>query len=129
YTEGMTYQDNMLVEQNIKDGHVVGYISDNYKFINGVLTEVNPGKFKLDNGLELYRVKLTKIISKTITRKIVYCKQLYNLIEQFSPDVIFHHGAFGYSILTVREYIKKNNGVKFFVDSHSDRHNGANNWF
>ena len=35
YTDGMTYQDNQLAEQNARDGHQVLYISNAAKYVNG----------------------------------------------------------------------------------------------
>ncbi|MCQ4822974.1 hypothetical protein, partial [Eubacterium callanderi] len=35
FTEGMSYQDNLLTEQNIKDRHEVIYITDCQQYLNG----------------------------------------------------------------------------------------------
>jgi hypothetical protein len=40
YTEGMSYQDNLLPDQNAHDGHDVTVISDCYVYQNDRLVEV-----------------------------------------------------------------------------------------
>lgn len=125
YTDGMTYQDNMLSEENVKQGHEVLYISDCQYFSDGRLIETIPGKIKLKNGITLIRLPFVSFLNKKITTKIGKVKGLKNIIEDYRPDVIYHHGAFGIEIFTVLGYIKKTPNVNFYVDSHSDYNNGA----
>ena len=50
YTEGMTYQDNQLAEQNARDGHQVMYISNAAKYENGVIVETGYEDTVLESG-------------------------------------------------------------------------------
>lgn len=43
YTDGLTYQDNMLAEQSVRDGHEVLVISNTSRYCEGRLVEGNNG--------------------------------------------------------------------------------------
>lgn len=115
----------MLAEHNVKQGHEVLYISDCLHFSDGKLIKASPGKTKLKNDIILLRIPFVYFFNNKITTKIGKVKGLLRIIEEFKPDVVFHHGAVGFEMLTVLRYIKKNQNIIFYVDSHSDYNNGA----
>lgn len=127
FTEGMTYQDNMLTEQNLRDGHEVLYVSDNHKFIDGVLTEVPPEKKILENGMHLIRLPYHRYINDYVSGKLQRLDGLYPIIVKFRPDVILYHGVCGYELLTVSHYKEEHPAVKLYVDSHEDFCNSGRN--
>ena len=55
YTDGMTYQDNQLAEQNARDGHQVLYISNAEKYENGKIVATGYEDTNLDCGVHLVR--------------------------------------------------------------------------
>jgi glycosyltransferase involved in cell wall biosynthesis len=125
YTEGMTYQDNMLSNQNVLDGHEVVVVSDCTHFVNGKITAAPPEDRLLTNGVRLTRLPFDFMLTRFISDKIRKTKHLKPLIESFSPDVVLFHGCCGWEMLTVAEYKKTHPNVKFYADSHEDFSNSA----
>lgn len=127
FTEGMTYQDNLLCEQNLRDGHEVLYVSDNHKFINGILTEVPPETKVLEDGLRLVRLPYHRYLNDFVSGKLQRVDGLYPIICEFKPDVILFHGTCGYELLTASHYKKQHPEIRFFVDCHEDFYNSGRN--
>ena len=67
YTEGMTYQDNQLPDQNSKDGHDVIVVSDSYSYQNGELVKVPEEDRLLNSGVRLIRLNFDLIINDIIS--------------------------------------------------------------
>jgi glycosyltransferase involved in cell wall biosynthesis len=128
YTEGLTYQDNILPNENAKDGHDVMVISDCFCFIDGVLTEVLEEKKVLSNGIHLIRKQYDCIINKFVSSKIRKVSALREIIIDFKPDVILFHGVAGWEKLTVADYKKQNPSTKLYIDSHEDFNNSGTNF-
>lgn len=71
YTPGMTYQDNLLTEQNIRDGHEVLYISNAAKFENGVIVETGYEDTMLDCNVRLIRLPYVHVLHRMFYRRLV----------------------------------------------------------
>ena len=128
YTEGMTYQDNQLPDQNAKDGHNVVVVSDCYIHEGSDLTKVEEEYKVMPSGVRLVRMNYDYIFSHLASSKIRKVKKLYNFIADEKPDVILFHGVAGYEMLTVAKYKKKNPKTKLYIDSHEDFHNSGTFW-
>ena len=128
YTEGMTYQDNMLSEINVCDGHRVTFITDTYYYKSGKLVKGNKCDTVLPNGMRLIRVEYDWILNRFLTEKIQRVSALNMLLESIKPEVILYHGLCGYELMDVASYVKKNENVKFYADSHEDFNNTARTW-
>lgn len=128
FTDGMSYQDNILPAINFKDGHEVIYISNCNKYVNGKLIETDEEDIITEDGFRLIRLKYDKIINKFISSKFRKIKKLYSIIENIKPDVILFHGLASYEIINVSKYVHKNPNVKLYVDSHVDNNNSGTNW-
>lgn len=128
YTDGMTYQDQMMVKQCLADGHETYYISNAQEFKNGVLVDVPESQRRLPNGLHFWQVKYDYILCNMLTEKIRACKKLTGIIESIQPEVIYVHGPNAIAIYEVFKYLKKNPQVKFYVDSHADYYTSGTNW-
>lgn len=124
----MTYQDNLLSEQNAKDGHRVTIVTDCQKFENGVLVHTETENKKLSDGVRLIRLEYDKIINGFISGKIRKVSALSSLIMQVAPDVLMFHGCCGYELLTAAKYKKNHPEIKLYVDSHEDFNNSGKNW-
>lgn len=125
YTEGITYQDNILPEINSQDGHEVIIVSNAQKYDSGKIVNTEEETKVLNSKLKLYRIKYDKILTKFISEKIRKAKKLKQILETFKPDVILFHGTCGYELLTVTKYKKSNPDIKLYVDSHEDFNNSA----
>lgn len=128
YTDGMTYQDQMMVKQCLKDGQETYYISNAQEFKNGILTDVPESEKTLPDGLHFWQVKYDFILCKFLTEKIRACKKLGGIIEKINPDVIYVHGPNAVAIHQVFKYLDKHPEVKFFADSHADYYTSGTNW-
>jgi len=127
YTEGLTYQDNILPDENAKDGHEVLVISDCFCYVDGSLTEVPEEEKILPNGVRLIRKKYDHIINEFISSKVRKVSGLYDLIDNFKPDTILFHGVAGWEKLTVAKYKKQNPSIRLYIDSHEDFNNSGTN--
>lgn len=127
FTEGMTYQDNILSDMHCQDGNDVMYVSDNYVYQNGRLIEKVEEDITLSNSLRLIRVKYDRVLNTFITNKIQKVKSLKKIICNFEPDRILYHGVCGRELVTVADYKKRNPQIKLYVDCHADFHNTAKN--
>lgn len=129
YIDNFSYQENLLVQQNIKDGHnVIVIASQESMDSSGNVKYVEHNKYYGSDGAMVYRVPYSRIIPKPIEHKFKSYSGVQDLLELFQPDIIFFHGISSYELLTVREYKKKHPHVKFIVDVHSDYNNSAKTW-
>lgn len=128
FTENMTYQENLLTNQMKNDGHEVIVIAGCYKYHNNKIIETPQEDTILPNKIRLIRRKDVNIFGQFFSRKIRAIKGLQQLLQKINPDIIFHHGVQTYEMLTIAKYKKSNPNIKFYVDSHSDFHNSANNF-
>jgi glycosyltransferase involved in cell wall biosynthesis len=126
YTEGMTYQDNILPAQNRQDGHEVLIVADCAAYIGGKLLPVAPEDKVLEDGSRLVRLPFAgRLLPRYIRDKLRIAPQLAGLLESFRPDVILYHGVIGVELLTVGAYKKKNPATRLYVDCHEDFNNSA----
>lgn len=128
YTNGMTYQDQMLVAQCLKKGHEVFFVSDAHEFTGGKLHEVEERERILDNGLHLIQVKYDYIVCDLLTNKLRECKKIKGIIEKISPNIIYIHGPNSIAIKHVLRYKEKHPEVKLMVDSHADYYTSGTNF-
>lgn len=128
YTEGMSYQDNMLVQVNRQDGHDVLIVSDQMMFRDGRLVPTEAEDRILSDGSRLVRLPFDSVGPRWLTNKIKRCRRLLPLLENYAPDVIMYHGVIGWSLLTLGTYKKRHPQVEIYLDSHEDRHNSGTNW-
>ena len=124
YTDGMTYQDNMLSEQNVRDGHDVLYISDAQRFENGTLISVGYQDSVLPCGVRLVYLPYRKGLLSDKLRKV---SGLYPLLCGFQPDVILCHGLCFSSVTDVIRYKTENPHIKLYADAHADYGNSGTN--
>ena len=107
--------DNLLSEQNVKDGHIVTIVSDCYKFENGVLVHTATETEILSQNLTLIRLDYDKILNSFISSKIRKVSALSDLIRKIAPDVILYHGCCGYELLTAAKYKEHHPKIKLYV--------------
>lgn len=128
YTDGMTYQDQMLVTECIKSGHEVYYISDAHEFANGKLQTVEAQERVLSNGLHLIQVKYSPFVCKLLTDKLRIVKGIRQKVEKIEPQVIYIHGPSSIALYEVVKYVQSHPSVKLMVDSHTDFYTSGTNW-
>ena len=126
FTEGMLYQENMLIAMNRADGHDVTIITDVYHYEGSNLVEGPEEDRIMDNGARLIRLEYDRVFHSDLwTEKIQKCRKLKQYLEEIQPDSILYHGVCGYEMMDVAEYCKKHTACHFYMDSHEDYTNSA----
>lgn len=128
YTDGMAYQDNQLVEQNVRDGHEVVYISNAQKYASGEIVDVGYEDTVLPCGARLIRLPYVKIINGFVAEKVRKVRGLYQLLCELKPDVILSHDLCYWSVLDVIRYKKEHSELKLYADTHTNYGNSGRNW-
>lgn len=119
YTHGLLYQDQQFVKYNLADGHDVTMISGHTYYKDGKVTETTT-TYEEHEGLKLHRFNYRlpiKTHSKEIREDL---KKMYKLIEETKPDVLYHHGCLGFSLMVARRYKRNHPEVKLYLDNHQD---------
>lgn len=128
YIDSAGYQENLLVKQNVSDGHDVLVIASTEIFTKeGSLTYTEPKKYVGSDGAVVIRIPYVKWLPHGIARKLRIHNGLETLITEFEPDVILFHGTTGNEIVTVSKYVKLHPEVIFYADCHEDFYNSARN--
>jgi len=126
YVDGFAYQENELVQQNIRDGHVVEVIASTEVIgPDGKLRFTEPGRYMGTDGAFVERLPYRRFVPTKIMSKLRMHQGVEDRITAFAPDVILFHCACGWELNTVGRYIRKNPHVRFYVDSHEDFVNSA----
>lgn len=128
YTEGASYQENILPKFHVKMGHEVYFLASCYSWNKGDIVELSPVKKTLSDGVVLERVKFIKIVSPYITEKMRLAKCVYQKIDEYNPDFIMLHDVQSLSNKYIVRYLKKHPKVRMIVDCHTDYSNSATNW-
>jgi len=128
YTDGMTYQDNQLAEQNVRDGHQVLFISNAEKYADGKIVATGYEDKVLDGGVRLVRLPYQTILNSFVSGKVRKVKGLYRLLKEFAPDVILSHDLCYWSVLDVIRYKKEHPEIKLYADTHTSVYNSGRNW-
>lgn len=128
YTEGMTYQDNLLAEQNARDGHEVLYISNAAKYVDGKIVETGYEDHMTPSGVRLVRLPYVQVLNHFVSDKFREVKGLYGLLADFAPDVILSHDLCYWSLRDVIRYKKDHPEVKLYADTHTAYYNSGTNW-
>jgi glycosyltransferase involved in cell wall biosynthesis len=127
YTEGMSYQDNLLPDQNVLDGHEVTVIAGCEKYSDGKLVFASPEDRMTASGVRLIRLPMAPLGHPAITARFSRAEGLGALLKDISPDVVLYHGAAGLDLVTAALFKRRNPESRLFVDSHEDRHNSGTN--
>jgi hypothetical protein len=129
FSDGLTYQENLLATQNKLDGHDVCIIAST-DAINSQskLVRGKPGAFQTIDGIPLLRLPYCPFLPHSLNRKLRMLQGLHSHLKSYQPDVILLHGAQCWALLTIRSYCKANPSVRCYADFHSDRHNSGTTW-
>lgn len=128
YIDGHSYQENILVRQNVLDGHDVKIIASTESIDSkGKMIFLESKDYLGTDGAFVYRVPYNKLIPKSIQHKVRSYENVINILNEFQPDIIYFHGISAFELKTIAKYKKKNPSVKLIADCHSDRYNSALN--
>lgn len=126
FTDGMSYQENELVNQHVALGHDVTVIASTEVFgpeKQIISTEV--GVSRLACGATLHRLAYAWGLNGWLATKFRAHRGLHDLLVAIRPDRIMFHGLTAWELLTVAAYVRRNPQVTLFADSHEDWNNSA----
>jgi len=129
YIDNYSYQENLIPKYHREMGHDVVVIASLVTFDEqgrNCFLE-HPGEYICKDGYKVIRVDYKPFLKpvNVIIRRYV---NLFSLLEHEKPSVIFVHGCQFLDIRYVVKYVKKNPGVKVYVDNHADFINSGTNW-
>lgn len=126
FTDGLSYQENELVEQHVALGHEVTVIAATSTYgKNQQITDTEVGQSKLRCGAILIRLPYAWGMKGWLPSKIRAYTGLRECLENIKPDRILFHGLTAWSLLTVSKFVQRNPQVAMFADSHEDWNNSA----
>lgn len=126
YVDGFAYQENELVQQNVRDGHEVAVIASTEVIRpGGTLHYVEPRRYMGTDGAMVERLPYRRFLPHRIMAKLRMHPGVTERIAAFSPDVILFHSACGWELNSVGRYVRDHPHVTLYVDSHEDFINSA----
>lgn len=127
FSDGYTYQDNILPKYHVLQGHEVMVIAPRLSFNKEGKWEKLPEEdYVTKDGFRLLRIDY-KSQSKfnIILRRH---KDFNRIVEEYAPDIIFVHNLHFMDVLYLPKYKREHPEVKIYVDNHVDWINSMNNW-
>jgi len=118
FTEGYSYQDNLLPEYQHKLGHEVAILTTTrQRDSNGKIIIGKPCDYVLDNGVRLIRINAGNKIRCLFS----YYPRIKQVLEEIAPDLIFVHGLCQFAPHYAVKYKKKEKSVILKADNHQDK--------
>lgn len=124
FTEGMTYQENMLADAMADDGNQVYVITNCFVMKGGSIVKTEPCEKRLESGVTIYRYEYKKVINKFLTRKLRIAGNIIEKIKNLDPDILVMHGLQSLSEISVCNYADKYN-KPIVADVHADYSNSG----
>lgn len=126
FTDGWSYQDNLLPKYHSKQGNDVAIIaSQSIWDEKGNIVVNNNTNYVNTDGVKVHRLPT---YFGNVHSKLKKYKGLKKLLTEENPEVLFVHGSQYIDILTIVKYLKKNRDTEVYVDNHNDFSNSAKNW-
>lgn len=120
YKEGFGYQENILPQKQMQNGHDVCIITCHNNGHNA------PSEYINERGVRVIVLRKNESIFKGIpvlTAGVDKSIGLYDSLIKEAPDVIFVHGIYAHDYKWIIKYKRKNPNVKLFMDNHADYYN------
>lgn len=126
YYDNFSYQENLLVRQNVKDEHDVLVLASVESVDNkGKVKFLSPNRYLGDDGALVIRLPYNAFIPRIIQHKFRSYSGVLSQINSFAPDVIYFHGLSAFELLNIKKYKLLNPKTKLILDCHSDKYNTA----
>ncbi len=127
YTDGWTYQDEMLSKYHKKMGNEVTVITSHFVYDDkGNIVWDDRDNYVNADGVKVRRLKMSG--KNDFARKLMHFEGFYQALVEERPDIFFVHGVNFIDITYLVKYIKGNPGVIVYVDNHGDFSNSGTNW-
>lgn len=120
YNRGWGYQENLLPKYQKKLGHDVTVIVRTKLHRDGQIVDTEPEDVILEDGVRLIRLGWKRYPHPVITNLRAQM-DVYPILEQVRPDLVFFHGLVSSTIFQVIRYKKtKAPGLVIVQDNHLD---------
>lgn len=120
FSDGWTYQENLLTKYQMKLGHTVTLITQNHAWVDGKDTEVPCSDEVSRDGFRVIRLERKALIGGPFKSFVPYL-DVYQLLVELKPDMIFYHGMVNATICQAARYKKKvNKNLVLVQDNHLD---------
>lgn len=127
FSEGFSYQENLLTKYQVKMGLDVCIITSRWGWgTNGELEKNEKGVYVNDDGVKVYRLNIKK--DKPFNNRFRRYEELFESIDEEKPDILFVHGVSFLDMDQIKKYVKKHRDVTVYVDNHADLTNSGTNW-
>ena len=130
YIDNYSYQENLLPKYQKECVDKIKIIASLVSFDeNGKPCLLEKGsKYINEHSIPVERLDYKKNLGKVGKILRIYEKDLYSLLEEEKPDIIFVHGMQFWDINKVSHYARKHKDVILYVDNHADFSNSARGW-
>ena len=127
YTDGFTYQENLLAKYQKKNGHEVTVLTGRFCYDpTGKLVLADAGSFTDVNGVQVIRLKT--VGEEKTGQRFFRMKDFLPTLTKLCPEIIFVHGLAFSDTDRLAEYAAQHPEVRMYVDNHADFSNSATNW-
>lgn len=127
YTENWSYQENLIPKYHKKMGYDVTIVASPLSFsADGRNTiSVPEGMHFLSDGTKVLRLPFAKRLPSKISKRFRIMENLYPILLEENPDIIFVHGVQTKEIKNIKRYMINFPTTKLFIDNHADFSNSA----
>lgn len=126
YSDHFSYQDNILPKYQCRLGYRVVIFAPTWQWgKDGNLEHVKPGYYLDAEGVEVVRIDNDQ--NKPVSYRFKTYGKLTELLNEFSPNIIFLHCPQLRDASTIASYVQSNRSVELFVDNHADYSNSGQN--
>ena len=126
FTDGWSYQENLLSKYHVKLGCTVTVICSKWIYNKGEKAYCDKDTYINDDGVKIIRLDTYR---GDIDSKFKKYKNLRESIALENPDILFVHGVGSLDNVVIAEYCDTHPDVVMYVDNHADFSNSATNWF
>lgn len=128
YTDGYSYQENMLPKFHQKLGYETEIIASLDTFNKAGQFVQYSGDLVYRNEYDIPVRRLPYRSPEKLYRILRRYQGVREALEQAKPDMLFIHGCQFSDIDIVADYLKSHPDVKVYVDNHADFNNSATNF-
>ena len=121
FTDGYTYQENLLARQHHLDGHEVLVVASTERLNSrDELEQSECGRSLSADGFAIQRLPHVPYLPISVAQKVRWMPGLDRVLEDFRPDAAVFHGPQSLSLLAFRDFQRRHAETRCYVDCHSD---------
>ncbi len=106
YNDAWGFQENLLPKYQAKLGHKVSLVISCKTHEGGKIKEVAPERFTSADGFEVIRLPYVRYKVKGVST-VFWKIDVYPLLKELKPDLIFYHGLVSRTVFDVIKYKKQ----------------------